>query len=200
MQEIFYEESCELQRFGNARTKYTIMTVMMIASFLASFVFFFLLLIGPIDQPIFLIIIALFAVGFLTTALIYKNKRENNYLDFDYTFITGSVRIASVIRKKRRTGFISFESEDVICLGKFGSGTYDRYAASPDVKTLFATLNDVPAEGRDFYYIYVDAPTYKESRKNKAFKKKLIVLECSETFMAHVNSFAPHGTLEKDFQ
>lgn len=200
MQEVFYEESCELQHFGHAKTKYTIMTVMMVVSFLAALVFFFLLLIGPINHPLSLVFIAIFAISFLVMGVVYKNKREGSFLDFDYTFVTGSVRIASIIRKRRRMGFISFESEEVICLGKFGSATYDRYAASPDVKTLYATLNDAPAEGKDFYYIFVDAPTYKESRKNKAFKKKLIVLECTETFMAHVNSFAPRGTLEKDFQ
>ncbi len=200
MQEVFYEESCELQHFGPARTKYTIMTVMMIVSFLAALVFFFLLVLGLFRGVITMVIVALFAIGFFVMGIIYKNKRENSYLDFDYTFVTGSVRIASIIRKKRRASLISFEAEEVVCLGKYGSSTCERYATSPDVKTLFATLNDQPAEGKDFYYIFVDAPTCKESRKGKSFKKKLIVLECSETFMAHVNSFAPRGTLEKDFQ
>ena len=201
MQEVFYEESAELQDTKRAKRRYVLMTVFMWVSFVLSALLLFLLLWSPAGQPApAYILMGSIIVMFFVFGFVYRSKRDAYYLDFDYTFVTGSVRIAKIIHSKKRRALIKFEASEIIQLGKVGSDSYNKLEKSPDTKKLFATGNETPAEGKDFYYIFVNAPTRKEEKKGKPFKKKLVLLECTETLMVHVMKFAQRGVLEKDFK
>ncbi len=203
MREIFYEESSKIQKEKSASRKYTICKVISIIFYVISVIYLFL----TIDQLpaiiksfqensgalfiifniLYLIVpfLLLFFSGFFLGKL--KNKL---YVDYDYTFVSGSVRISKVIKNVKRKFVIKFEYDAIERIGKYGSDTYNNYEKMPGIKKEILTSNVEPSEGKDFYYIVV----------NHEDNKKLLILECTELFIVNILKFANKLVIEKDFK
>ncbi|HCH74169.1 MAG TPA: hypothetical protein DEV87_03185 [Clostridiales bacterium] len=177
MQEVFYEESAKCGKVKSGKTKYYILLTLGALSFAAGILWFLIALFNTefgkgsiILNILFLIFPTALFIGFTVVALKFKN---NFCIDYDYTFITGSVKIAKVVKDVKRYPVISFETGEIEKLGKVGSDTYERYASSPDLDKIVVTSNEYPEDGKDFYYIVV----------NTGGSKKLLFAECTKDFI-----------------
>lgn len=193
MQEIFYEESANLQNPKPAAVKYNTIRILSILSYVALVLWLIMVLFYEFGsgalwlQIIFLLIptAMFFLSGFFLGRL--KNKF---YVEYDYTFVSGSIRFSKVIKNVKRKFIIKFECSEIEKIGKVGSGTFEKYFAMPGVAKNILTSNGSPADNKDFYYIVV----------NTDEEKKLFVLECTETFMVNVLKFSNRMVLEEDYK
>lgn len=194
MKEIFYEESAELRDRKSAGRKYYTFKILSVLSYVLLVFWVILVFVGyDIGQGYWLtnlIFILVPIVVFLLSGIFLGRVKNRFYLDYDYTFVTGSVRIAKVIKNSKRRSIIKFEAENIERIGKYDSATYNKYAKMPGISKLILTGNYTPAEGKDFYYIAVNADG----------SKKLLVLECTETLIVNILKFSNKNVLEEDFK
>ena len=142
MKEIFYEESSVVQNVKSANVKYNIFRTISIVSYVLMtlwiLIIFFTLNLKAnwILNLIFYLIplILFFLSGFLFGR--FKNK---SYMDYDYTFVTGSIRVAKVIKNIKRKFIIKFDAKDIEKIGKYDSGTYQKYLSMPGVVKMIFT-------------------------------------------------------------
>ena len=191
MREVFYEESSMVQDIKSAKRKYIIFNVLSIVPYVFIFLWLFFIfgnLIITTDEIIFKLAIAFVPVIFLfLLAYFSSKKRDDVYADFDYTFISGSVRISKVIYNIKRKNVITFGSDVIEKVGKFNSQTYKKIESYSNVKKMILTSNRQPSEGKDFYYIYVV--------NNSG--KKLLILECTQLFILSLLSFCKRHVREE---
>ena len=192
MKEIFYEESSVVQNVKSANVKYNIFRTISIVSYVLMtlwiLIIFFTLNLKAnwILNLIFYLIplILFFLSGFLFGR--FKNKL---YMDYDYTFVTGSIRVAKVIKNIKRKFIIKFDAKDIEKIGKYDSGTYQKYLSMPGVVKMIFTSNYSATDGKDFYYIVASIDG----------DKKLMVFECTELFIVNVLKFSNKSVLEEEF-
>lgn len=193
MQEVFYEESAYLINPKPAAFKYNIIKLLSILSYIALGVWLFLVIFYEFGQGnillqvIFLLIPAalFFVSGFFLGRL--KNKF---YVEYDYTFVSGSLRFSKVIKNIKRKFIIRFECKDIEKIGKVTSNTFKKYCSMPGISTKILTSNSEPAENKDFYYIVANVDEW----------KYLLVLECTEAFMVQILKYSNKMILEEDYK
>ncbi|MBE5749919.1 MAG: hypothetical protein E7346_03515 [Clostridiales bacterium] len=194
MKEILYEESAKIQNEKSAATKYYVLKVLSIISYTLAVLWFMLVFIaydlatGSALLNIIFIVVPL--AMFIASGIVLGKFKNKFYVDYDYIFVSGSIRFSKVIKNVSRKFICKFECSTIEKIGKIGSGTFEKYSNMPDVKRHILTMNSYPAEGKDFYYIVA----------NFDGEKKLFVLECTETFMVNVLKFSNKMVLEEDYK
>jgi hypothetical protein len=185
--DIFYEESSIANNSGKKEKKYKIihyasMFFLVLAIILT---FIFVMFIGDIGFMIVSGLPALFCWG--NWFLLYKWKMGVN-VSYDYSFVSGELRIAKVINVNKRKLVARFDCNEIIQVGDVDNPAFDRFRASPGVKTVFCTSNYEAAEGKFFMYIHVDYNG-----------KKLLVLECREELLVNMLKFMKRTALDRDY-
>ena len=195
MQEIFYEESARTQDEKGAKVKYNIFRILSYVSYFLLFVWgvislYCFPLTGNLTTVLINLLFFLLPIAmFLASGIILGKIKNKFYVDYDYTFVTGSVRISKVIANVKRRHIISFESSQIETIGKYDSETFNKYNSMPNISKQIFTSNVSPDKDKDFYYIVVNSSS-----------KYLFVLECTETFIVQILKFAGRSVLEKDFK
>lgn len=193
MNEVFYEESAEIKNVKSAKTKYNVYNIFSIVFIVLSLLWVSIAftaypLSGNWLVDLFGMVTPL--IVFVPSAILFRVFKNKFYVDFDYTFISGSVRVSKVIRNVKRKFVLKFETSDLEKLGKFGSETYLKYEKQPGVKKMIFTLNAEPKEGKDFYYLVATVNA----------EKLLMIFECTELFMVNVLKFSNKAIVEEDFK
>ena len=185
--DVLYEESATVKDANKKAKKYTILNILSICFlFLAiSATFFFVLFIPSIGDMIFFGASALSLFGCWFVLFKWKNSTNVSY---DYSFVSGELRISKVININKRKLLTRFDTESIIQIGDADSTSYERFAADPNVKKVICTSNDEPAEEKFFMYILVE----NEGRK-------LYVLECREELLLNIMRFAKRTALDRDY-
>ena len=109
--------------------------------------------------------------------------------DFDYTFVSGSLRFSRVIKNVKRKKVLVFDTQNIDKIGRYNSDIFKRYESTPNIKKLVLTMNTEPQEGKDFYYLAVGV----------GGQKYLLVLECTELFISHIIRFSSRTVIEDGF-
>ena len=104
MQEVFYEESAKQQSAGSAKTKFYMFKAFSIASYVIA-VLWFIIVIGfyPVGEGNIWVnlIFMIFPFSlFLVSGILLGKFKERFYVDYDYTFVSGSIRFSKVIKEK----------------------------------------------------------------------------------------------------
>ncbi len=192
MREVFYEETVLNRDESSQKIKYnlckwfSVFFYCLLAVWIG-IVFWLFAFAGNIVLDLIFSIVPL-AIFFCLGLFLWKAK--NKYcVDYDYTFVSGSVRFSKVIKGIRRIFITKFESTDVEKLGKYGSETYKKYSLMKDVSEVILTSNTTVTEGKGFYYLVV----------NKNALKYLYVLECTETFIVNLLKFTNKGVLDQEY-
>ena len=192
MQEVFYEESATMQNTGAAKTKYYICKIISIISYIAAVLWsIFAISFFPLQGEVLLNIIFVaipFAV-FLASGIFVGRVKDRFYVDYDYTFVSGSIRFSKVIKNIKRKNILVFDTQNIEKIGRYASPTFEKYAQMPEKKQMILTSNTEPASGKDFYYLVVNA----------GGQKYLFVLECSETFLSNILRFGSRMLFEDNF-
>jgi hypothetical protein len=193
MQEIFYEESAQVQNAQSLTRKYNLFKGLSIFFFTLTIfwtVAYIFLYVINLDYILFDFIVYLIPTAlFLTTAIILMRFKNRFYVDYDYTFITGNIRVAKVIKNIKRKFIISFDASVIEKIGLYGSKTFFTYADMLGVNYQIFTQNDIPADNKDFYYIVANANG----------QKQLMVFECTELFIRNVLKFSKKSVIEEGF-
>lgn len=193
MREIFYEESAEIQNKKSASTKYNIFKVLSIVSYVLFVLWCVIVLtIYPLSGNVLVDIIGIILpmLAFLPSGIILGRIKNKFYVEYDYTFVSGSIRFSKIIKNTKRKLIIKFDVSSIEKLGKYGSQTFNKYEAMPGINKLILTSNYEATSGKDFYYLVI----------NYAGAKKLLILECTEIFMVNILKFASKNIIEEDFK
>lgn len=184
MKEEFYESSCAPQNSKTQKVFYIIYNIFFIIACVAFVISLYLFLLFPKDFGF--LVIAVFSVICGSTFFLVKRRLLCCY---DYTFVSGEVRIVKVISGKRRKRFLIFDCKDVYRLGKVGSDTFEQLIKTPDIKKKMATPNGYSAVNQ-LYYIAV----------RQGAENNIVILECDEKFLAFVAEKAGRSVIEKDYK
>lgn len=122
------------------------------------------------------------AIGFY-----FLKKRVN--INYDYTFVSGELRIVKVFNVNKRKVVTKIQADDILQLGDYESESFNRLATDPMNKQVVCTQNDTPMAGKFFLYIHVSEP----------IGKRLYILECREEMLVNILHFVKRGTLASDY-
>lgn len=178
MKDVLYEESFNPTNFKFHKTIYVIYSVLFWVFMVAAFIVFALLFFIP----------AWFLFAFLVlSAVAFWYLRTKVYYCIDLVFVSGHTRIVKVVNYKYRKKMLLFDYEEVTTIGKIGSETFEKIAATPKIKKIFATPNRYIENG---YYVSLikDGVNY------------LVLLECKEDYLVNLVNFAGRKIIEKDFK
>ena len=125
---------------------------------------------------------------FIVSGIILGKFKDKFYVDYDYTFVSGSIRFSKVIKNIKRKHIINFDTSDIEKIGLYGSELYEKYSKMPDIKTKILTSNSTPSEGKDFYYIVA----------NVGGDKYVFIVECSELFIVNILKFTNRTVLDQE--
>lgn len=180
MNEILYEESVEPKNLKMQKTFYTVYSILMWISIAVSIV---LVCFGGLIFTPFLVLLILFVIS----AIIFAFVRTRVYYCVDYTFVSGSTRIIKVVNYKRRKKVLVFDAKEVDTVGKVGSETFEKLFKTPNLKKVYATPN---SSFDDAYYVFL----------TQNGVKYMVIMECKETYLSHLVSFAGRNVVEKDYK
>lgn len=76
-------------------------------------------------------------------------KRRIN-LSYDYTFVSGELRISRVYNVNRRKFLYRIEAESILKLGDADAPSFERVCADPSVKQIVCTPNAEPPKANSF--------------------------------------------------
>ncbi len=190
MNEIYYEETATIKNEKSARLKYNILNILSIISYSIILIWIFIFLTTFIhvnfivDILVFLIPTFIFVlIGFFLGRL--KNKF---YIEYDYAFVSGTIRIAKVIKTIKRKFLLEFDCSAIEKIGTYGSDTYNSYSKMPGIQMEILTQNDYPSENKDFYYIVA----------NINAEKTILIFECTKTFIINVLKYSKKTVFEKE--
>ncbi len=184
--DIFYEESSIANNAKKESKKYRIFQIL-------SYVFFAVgllsIMVGCYFPPKQFLIWLLMCSSWFFVGWFVLFKMKNRYnVNYDYSFVSGELRIARVINVNKRRLVTRIASEDIIQIGDVENTAFDGFRADPNTKTVFCTSNSEAAEGKFFMYILASDNG-----------KKLYVLECREELLMNMLKFVKRTVLESDY-
>ena len=183
--DVFYEESSLVHNAKKDVRKYTIVSVISYVFLVLGILGIILMLNFPLEMilPLGVLTASMFVSWFL-----FSRFKRNFNVSYDYSFVSGELRIAKVFNTNKRKLVARFDSKDIIQFGDVDNPSFERFRNDPTVKMILCTSNDTPAEGKFFMYILAEYNG-----------KKLFVLECRETMLMHILRFATRTKLESDY-
>ena len=134
------------------------------------------------------------AFGFLAVMfggfwMFFKIWKRRVNLSYDYTFVSGELRVAKIFNINRRKFMFRLSHEDILQVGDVDSDSYNRIKRDPTTKEVVCTSNANPAAGKFFMYVHCVDGT----------GRKLYILECREEMLVQILKFAKRGTLAPDY-
>ena len=190
MNEIYYEETATIKNEKSARLKYNILNVLSIISYclILFWVFIFLTTFIHVNIIVDIIVFIIPSTIFVLIGYFLGRFKNKFYIEYDYAFVSGTIRIAKVIKTIKRKFLLEFDCSAIEKIGLYGSHTYDSYAKMPGIKIEILTQNDYPLVDKEFYYIVA----------NVNAEKTIFIFECTKTFIINVLKYSKKTVLEKE--
>ena len=183
--DVFYEESSIARNEKKGKTKYQIFKILSNIFLLIGILGIVFIFYVPMDGIfLWLFICAWF---FICWFVLFKIKNRFN-INYDYTFVSGEVRIVKVFNVSKRKLVVKIQPEDIIQLGDVDNTSFENLRADPNTKFVFCAANDEPTDDKFFMYIFANING-----------KTLYVLECREVLLMHILRFVNRTTLESDY-
>ncbi len=201
MQEVFYEESVSTHNEKSAKFRYTFFTVfgwLCVLSLAFALLNIWALFYTPVSEEsgvtlrsvlLGMIPWAIMLVLAIVGAVLLFKKRHAFYLSYDYTFVSGELRISKVLHGRKRKFLYRLSDDQLVKIGRVGSESYKKLKASPDLKEDILTPNEEAAEDKEFYYI--------QAVTNVG--KRILVLECRQELLATILRCIRKNILESEF-
>ncbi len=185
--DVFYEESSITKDTVKAGRKYKIFHILSNV-FLALGVASIFLGCNVFEPKVFLTWVLLVSSWFFVVWFVLFKLKSRFNVNYDYSFVSGELRIARVINTSRRKLVARIQAEDIIQLGDVDNTAFEGLRADPNTKTVFCTSNIEATEGKFFMYILASDNG-----------KKLYVLECREELLLNMMKFVKRSVLESDY-
>lgn len=136
----------------------------------------------------FIVMLALLLTFVAAAAITYFLLRRLN-VSYDYTFVSGELRISKVFNVNKRKRLYVLDSQNVLQMGDADSPSYEILESDPSLKKIVCTSNLEPAEGKFFLYIH-----YADENG-----RTLYLLECRETLLVNLLRFTKRSALANDY-
>lgn len=196
MQEIFYEESAGMRNKAPARRMYKIFTIAGAICLIFAVMSLLFALTTPVGEEGFTRSVVIVLIMWLALCAVMTfggvfllRRRHTFFLEFDYTFVSGELRISKVIHERRRKLMYKLGDEKLIKIGRYGSESYKKLKASPDNREDILTPNNEAAEDKEFFYI----------QAMTAVGKRILVIECRLQMIYTIVRFMNRNILESEF-
>lgn len=185
--DVFYEESSIAQNSNKGAKRYNVLNILFwICVFIGVIMLLgFLFFIPHVPSMIFFGLQVATCAGM---AFIFCRWKSRTNVSYDYTFVSGELRISRVINVNKRKLMTRFDVADILQVGDVDSSSYDRFKADPSTKTVLCTSNEESQEGKFFMYILIGDNG-----------KKLYVLECREELLMQIMKFCKRTALDRDY-
>lgn len=198
MRDTYFEETSKVLDEKKAIKKYNTFRFISLGA-LSLFIIWAIIFISFCDFskfdasiPILLIIdILLWILPFIVTIIlfiVFKKISNKSYVEYDYSFLSGSIRVAKVPKNGYRRGVIKFDAVQIERIGKVDSVVYNNLSHMPGVKKYNLTCNTSSSNDVTLYYMFV----------RHEGMKKLLIFDCSKIFIATVLRFCNRNVLEKN--
>ena len=162
MIESFFEQNVTDANEASKKKRQAVLRVFSIISLVMGILLIFMaymMFMGgqvPEDASIWLALIPIFIDLFFAAVFIFfyfwiKRAKNHTLLEYDYTFVSGSLRIAKVINHLKRKPLIAIECSDIEAMDKVSEESFLRYDTMKGIKKVVATPN---TESEDLYYIF----------------------------------------------
>ena len=192
MREVFYEETCVNSNYKSDLKKFRLLTILSIASFVFVGLWFFAaywnLEVTTGNTILNILFILVPMVAFFVTGLFLFKARSKFCVDYDYTFISGTLKFAKVINNKSRKFLFKFDTDKILRIGKAYSKEFDKILEDSTLKISLLTSNEEPDFGKELYYIYASFDG----------ERQLLILECTKNFVVNVLNFCKRTVIDKE--
>ncbi len=185
--DIFYEESSIAQNATKGARRYKLFHILSIV-LIAFGVFALLLGINTLPIGSAWIVWGIFCAWLFGAGILCWRLKLRFNVSYDYSFVSGELRISKVININKRKLVARIDAEDIIQIGDLENPSFARLKSDPTTKTVLCTSNDEAVEGKFFMYILANYEG-----------KKLFVLECREELLVNILKFAKRSVLESDY-
>lgn len=159
--DIYFEQSVTNEKIDKRKKRNKILSivryVVLAAGIILGYVLFTVTMFTPLENGWTAVaiqaVVGILAIVPFVLAFIFMGKHiSNGNMEYDYFVVNGNFRIIKVINRKKRKRMLEFSLSSIENMGKIESDTYDRYAASKDIKKVFALCNTDDEE--NIIYIY----------------------------------------------
>lgn len=192
MQDILYEECVECVNSKNEKIKYYLLFTFSILSFFLALLCFYIVInfvnINTSNVLIKMLIAFIPSVAFIVIGVMLLNFKNNFCLDYDYIFVSGSLRISKIVKKVLRKDVIKFNTDQIGKIGPINSKFSKKILENKAYKKLILSANDKPLEGKDFYYITVfnNGENY------------MLILECTKQLIVNLLKFSKRTVKDEE--
>ncbi|MBQ2713098.1 MAG: hypothetical protein IJF71_06930 [Clostridia bacterium] len=180
MADIYLEEKVSDTTPGKAKKRSVLLTVMQVLCGLGGAFFLLVMFFSQFlsveegkfvlkDYLIQLAIWLVFAVIFFVAAWLLGRLKQKQFCEYDYTFVTDSLRIARVINNSRRKFMLEVFCKDIEDMGDVDDESFSRYETMQGVKKIVATPNALNEEAKLTYLFFT-----------KNGSKTLLIIEPSD--------------------
>ncbi len=183
--DVFYEESSIARNEQKGAKKYKIFHVFSIVFFVLGGFTLILTLNIPMN---ILVPWLIFCASFFAGGILFWYFKQKFNVSYDYSFVSGELRISKVINVNKRKVVAKIDSEDMLQIGDTDNPAFERLKSDPATKTVVCTSNNEAVEGKFFMYILANYNG-----------KKLFVLECREELLVHILKFVKRSVLESEY-
>ncbi len=193
MKEVFYEESALNQKQKSEKIKYN--TCVIFAGILFAFAIIWFagtILSVRVGKELLwdLIEATLLPIISVVGGLLLLKFKNSFCIDYDYTFTSGTLSFAKVINNKKRKLMFKFESSDIEKVGRVGSKDFSTILEQQGVDVYVLTANEDAAAGKELFYILTPIET----------RKTVIVLECTQQFIANIVKYCGKRIIEEGYK
>ena len=194
MQELLYEETSVSKNSKSEKTKYYLVLGLSFFSFLLALLglYYVINFVNIKDKNVVLTLLfnLIPAIIFLVLGIVLFKLKNRFCVDYDYIFVSGSIRVAKVIKNTKRKPVVKFECSQIEKIGPVNSKVYENYVNRRTLKILYLTSNNVPDENKNFYYIVANVNS----------QKQLFIFECSKTFIINVLKFSKMSVRDEELK
>lgn len=193
--DVFYEESAINANASKNEKRYKILNVgagiFMVIAIFCSIVAFFSIPVNNFTPEAFsfLIFWGMNAGFFWIAWLILAKIKKRINVSYDYTFVSGELRITKVFNVNKRKKVDVIYCDEILQMGDVDNPSYERFRSAPGTKEIVCTSNNEAAEGKFFMYLLVGG----------AQMKYLYILECRELLLMQLLKFTRRSVLESDY-
>ena len=105
MKEVFYEESASLINFKSEAVKFNVLKVISILAYVLLGVWLMIMMHFPLGEGsqiiISVILILIPSILFIVTGIVFGKVKNRFCVEYDYTFVSGSIRFSKVIKNSK---------------------------------------------------------------------------------------------------
>ena len=195
----YLEECLEINDMTKYKRNSLIFSIISITSYVFIFIGFTLAPVTPdfditnCNSSSFLpnvILLLLYFGTFLFLGIFFGRKKNRSIVEYDYVLSSDKLSVSKIFNRQSRKLADRIFLKTIYKLGKLNSDAYKKLTLTPNIKVFDFTVNKIPNEDKQFFYLYVKT-------NEGAF---IYHLECTEKLIAQIVKFVGREVIEENYK